>query len=115
MRPLLLPLVLLAAPALADVPVIEAATATRSGDGWTFSVTLRHADDGWDHYADGWSVLAADGTVLGHRELLHPHVDEQPFTRSLSGVAVPEGATGVILRAHDSVHGWGADYGLALR
>jgi hypothetical protein len=52
-------------------------------------------------------VLAPDGTVLGTRVLQHPHVDEQPFTRSLSGVAVPPGLVQVSIRAHDSVHGWG--------
>jgi hypothetical protein len=39
--------------------------------------------------------------------LLHPHETEQPFTRSLGGVEVPEGIDRVILRANDSVHGLG--------
>ena len=34
-------------------------------------------------------------------------VDEQPFTRSLSGVVIPEGVDTVTVEAHDSVHGWG--------
>ena len=72
-----------------------------------FTVTLSHADEGWDHYADRWEVLAPDGTVLGARTLLHPHVHEQPFTRSLDGVAIPEGVDSVTVRAHDSVHGHG--------
>ena len=101
---------LLSGPALADVPVIEGATATRGSDGWTIAATVRHADAGWDHYADGWTVFAPDGTALGHRELLHPHDAEQPFTRSLSGIAIPDGVDRVVLRAHDSVHGWGADF-----
>ena len=72
-----------------------------------FDVTVRHDDSGWDHYADGWDVLAPDGTVLGTRTLYHPHVDEQPFTRSLSGVAVAETISEVTVRAHDSVHAYG--------
>ena len=111
---LLLPLVLLAAPALADRPVIEHVEAMRRDSGWRFDVTVRHADAGWDHHADGWTILTETGTPLAHRELLHPHDDEQPFTRSLSGVAIPEGAERVILRAHDTVHGWSEDYGLTL-
>jgi hypothetical protein len=103
----MLTLLLLPVPALADMPVVEAVEARPGASGWTFSVTVRHADTGWDHYADGWSVLTPDGEELGHRTLHHPHVEEQPFTRSLSGVAVPEGLTEVILRAHDGVHGWG--------
>lgn len=93
--------------AQADQPVVEAVSATQSGDSWSFSVTVRHGDTGWDHYADGWRVELEDGTELGYRKLLHPHVNEQPFTRSLSGVAIDPGTTEVLVRAHDSVHGWG--------
>ncbi len=98
---------LVASPALADHPVVENATAKKSGEAWTFSVTLSHPDTGWDDYADGWEVLAPDGTVLGYRELYHPHVDEQPFTRSLSGVTIPDGMTKVLIRARSNVDGWG--------
>ena len=62
----------------------------------------------------GDDVEAPDGTELGYRKLLHPHVNEQPFTRSLGGVSVPDGMTEVVIRAHDSVHGWGAPYALTL-
>ncbi len=94
--------------AAGEVEVVDA-QATQGGDGsWTFRVTLLHADTGWDHYADAWDVLTPDGEVVGTRVLLHPHVDEQPFTRSLSGVVIPEGITEVIVRGHDSVHGHGA-------
>ena len=93
-------------PLLADSPEVENVTARQSGGDWTFSVTLSHPDTGWDDYADGWRVETADGTVLGTRELLHPHVNEQPFTRSLSGVSVPEGLTQVQIRARDNLGGW---------
>lgn len=83
------------------------ATATKRGDSWTFTVTVEHADTGWDHYADRWDVVAPDGTVLGSRTLLHPHVGEQPFTRSLSGVVIPGDVTQVVIRAHDKVHALG--------
>jgi hypothetical protein len=52
--------------------------ATGSGV-YRFSVTVRHADEGWDHYADRWEVLTSDGTLLATRTLYHPHVNEQPF------------------------------------
>ncbi len=81
------------------------ATATRSGDGtYRFSVTVRHDDAGWEHYANIWHVLAPDGTVLGERVLLHPHDHEQPFTRGLSGVAIPDDISEVTIRAGDLVH-----------
>lgn len=96
-----------AAPAMADEAEIVAADARRSGEGWTFEVTLRHGDTGWDDYADGWEVLTPDGAVIGTRTLYHPHVDEQPFTRSLTGVVLPEGLDHVLIRARTSVEGWG--------
>ena len=94
--------------ALAGEADVVSAEAVRSPDGtWRFTVTVRHGDTGWDHYADAWEVLSPDGSVLGRRELLHPHVTEQPFTRSLSGVVVPEDVDRVTVRARDSVHGYG--------
>lgn len=71
---------------------------------YRFDVTIQHADTGWDHYANKWEVLAPDGSVLGTRVLHHPHVDEQPFTRSLSGVKIPTGIKQVTIRSYDSVH-----------
>ena len=37
----------------------------------------------------------------------HPHVKEQPFTRSLSGIPVPANVDRVVIEAHDSMHGYG--------
>lgn len=68
------------------------------------SVTLAHPDTGWDHYADGWRIETAEGTILGTRELLHPHVTEQPFTRSLTVSDLPDGP--LFIRARCSVDGW---------
>jgi len=86
----------------ADVVGVKA---TRSADAtWSFDVTVSHGDEGWDHYANRWEVLAPDGTVLGTRTLHHPHETEQPFTRSLRGVTVPDGTVSVTIRANDSVH-----------
>lgn len=99
---------LAATPALAGEADVLAVEAVPEGGGaWRFHVTVAHGDTGWDHYADKWEVVAPDGRVLGTRTLLHPHETEQPFTRSLGGVAVPEGVDRVTVRAHDSVHGTG--------
>lgn len=70
----------------------------------TFHVTLKHSDEGWKHYANRWTVLTPEGKELGVRVLYHPHVNEQPFTRSLGGVKIPDGVTEVIIRANDLVH-----------
>ncbi len=71
-----------------------------------FSVTLEHADTGWEHYANQWDVLTLDDKLLGSRVLHHPHVDEQPFTRSLSGVSIPADIKQVKVRASDLKHGY---------
>ncbi len=107
MKHLILLASLLATPLLAEEPTIEAVKATQAGDGtWRFDVTIRHPDTGWEHYADGWRVLDMDGNELGMRVLYHPHVDEQPFTRSLSGVAIPAGTRQVQVQARDLLEGW---------
>ncbi|MBL4768594.1 MAG: hypothetical protein JKY94_12955 [Rhodobacteraceae bacterium] len=95
-----------ALPALADSPIITAASASQSADGWRFDVTLSHPDSGWDHYADGWRLLDMEGNEIGRRVLAHPHVNEQPFTRSLGGVPVPAGTTQVQIEARCFIDGW---------
>lgn len=106
MKYVALSLALTATSVFADAPVIEKITASNSSNGWRFDVTLSHADTGWDDYADGWRVLDMDGKELGLRVLVHPHVNEQPFTRSLSRVVIPDGTTQVQIEARDLVGGW---------
>lgn len=89
--------------------------AVQASDGtWTFHVTIQHRDTGWEDYADGWDVLTPGGTVLKPepdspftRLLLHPHENEQPFTRSQSRIDIPSDVTKVRVRAHDLVDGYG--------
>ncbi|HEY9080086.1 hypothetical protein [Magnetovibrio sp.] len=90
-----------------EADVLDVRAAPAPGGIYRFDVTVRHADEGWDHYADAYDIVAPDGTVLGTRILAHPHVDEQPFTRSLGGVRIPPNVTTVAVRAHDMVHGLG--------
>ncbi len=100
-------MVAFAAPALGQGAQIVDATAASQGEGvWRFDVTVRHDDSGWEDYADAWEVLTTSGEILGKRVLLHPHVNEQPFTRSLGGVKIPAGTSQVVIRAHDNVDGY---------
>lgn len=100
-------MLVLAAAARGGPADVVSAKAACAGGTCDFLVTVRHADEGWKHYADAWQVLAPDGTVLATRVLRHPHVAEQPFTRGLRGVRVPPGVDRVRIRARDSVHGLG--------
>jgi len=90
-----------------EADVVDVTINKSSGDSYSFDVALKHADTGWEHYADSWEVFDDKGNVLGKRVLVHPHVNEQPFTRSLSGVKIPAALTTVTIRAHDSVHKYG--------
>jgi hypothetical protein len=36
---------------------------------YTFHVSVKHGDTGWDHYADKWDIVVHDGMVLGTRTL----------------------------------------------
>jgi hypothetical protein len=89
-----------------DVLQVEIRPGAGAGQ-FDFDVTLRHADTGWDHYANRWEVIGPGGEELARRVLYHPHVNEQPFTRSLSGVRIPGEFTWVRVRGHDLVHGYG--------
>jgi len=73
----------------------------------TFFVTVKHKDTGWKHFANKYEILTLDRKIIATRILHHPHVDEQPFTRSISNVKIPKNIKTVIIRAHDLVHGYG--------
>jgi len=89
-----------------DVLKVDIRPAAEPGH-FDIEVTLRHADSGWDHYANRWEILAPDGRVMATRVLAHPHEHEQPFTRGLSEVRIPTEFTWIRVRGHDLVHGYG--------
>ena len=89
-----------------EADVLEVKIRPLGDNRYVINTTVRHADTGWDHYANAWEVLDEKGAVLGKRVLLHPHVGEQPFTRSHT-VTIPQTVRNITVRAHDSVHGVG--------
>lgn len=88
-----------------EVEIVDVKAHQASNKSWTFAVTLKHDDTGWDHYANEWQVIAPDDKILATRTLYHPHVDEQPFTRNTSGVKIPADITTVRIIARDTIHG----------
>jgi hypothetical protein len=74
---------------------------------WCFDTSVRHHDQGWEHYADGWEVIDLEGNQLGYRLLAHPHDNEQPFTRSQCGIQIPKTITQVAVRAKCNQHDFG--------
>ncbi len=82
--------------------------ATQKSSGtWCFGTSVRHNDQGWEHYANGWEILDLEGNQLGYRELHHPHDNEQPFTRNQCNIKIPTEVTKVIVRAKCNKHGFG--------
>lgn len=90
-----------------EADVVNVQVSKNSETTYTFDVTVSHEDTGWKHFANRWDIIDGKGEILGTRVLHHPHVDEQPFTRSLGGVEIPQNIKTVTIRAHDSVHGYG--------
>ena len=90
-----------------EADVVEVKVNKNSENTYSFIVTVSHKDTGWKHYANKWDIVDKKGTVIGTRVLHHPHVDEQPFSRSLSGVKIPIHIKSITVRAHDSVHKYG--------
>lgn len=91
--------------AAGQVEIVRTQFVLRGGT-WNVSTTLRHGDTGWEHYANAWRVVNKKGDVLGTRTLFHPHVDEQPFTRSQGGITIAKDTHIVFVEAHDKQHGW---------
>lgn len=92
--------------AVADEVEIVMTKFVKESNGWRVDTTLRHDDTGWDNYADAWRIVDEKGKVIGERTLFHPHEDEQPFTRSLNNVIIPDNVKIVYVEAHDKVLGW---------
>ena len=91
--------------ASANTVTIVDVKASQKNEGWTINVTLKHDDVDQKHYADQWRIVDNKGNVLGVRELGHPHKD-QPFTRNLKNVELPDSLKVVYIEAHCKVHGW---------
>jgi hypothetical protein len=89
-----------------EADVIGAKVRRASDGSYNFDVTVKSNDRGWDYYADAFEVLAPDGRLLGRRVLLHPHENEQPFTRELYGVKIPQGIERVLVRARHKPQGY---------
>jgi len=101
-------------PKTGNADVTQVRVVQQPDGSWTFHVTVSHPDTGWEDYADGWDIVTLGGMIINPdpdtpftRLLLHPHVNEQPFTRSQSGIEIPEDVTKVLVRAHDLVDGYG--------
>lgn len=90
-----------------EADVLNVTSSCSESNVCSFNVTIKHDDTGWKHYVNKYEILSPSGAVLGTRVLFHPHVNEQPFTRSISNVQIPKDLTSVVVRAYDLVHEYG--------
>jgi len=90
-----------------EADVIKVEVEKSSNNTYSFSVTILHKDTGWNHYVTKWEIIGENDTIIGTRILHHPDVNEQPFTRSLSGIVIPDHIKAVRIRAYDSIHKYG--------
>lgn len=74
---------------------------------WTVHVTLRHDDEGYDHYVNGWRIVDAKKNVLASQEIYHPHNKKKSFTDNKSNITIPKDAKIIFLEAQAKPHGWG--------
>ena len=88
-----------------EVEIVKVVLTKHTGT-WRADVTLKHADTGWEHYTDAWRLIDEKGNEIGKRTLYHPHVNEQPFTRSLSNIQISNDKKIIFVEAHDLNRGW---------
>jgi len=97
----------------ANEAIVEEVKVTKDKGMYNFSVRILHEDSGWEHYVNRYEILNEKGHLLATRILVHPHENEQPFTRTLNGVVMKD-LKKVYVRAHDSVDGYSKLYEVTL-
>jgi len=87
--------------------VISAKVSSSGKDTYDFDVTVSSPYDSPRRYADAFRVTDKDGTVYGERTLSHDHATEQPFTRDLYSVKIPNTVRVVVIQSRDLRYGYG--------
>lgn len=87
--------------------VVHVKVHARGDNRFDFDATISSPYDTPQRYADAFRVMRADGVVYGERTLFHDHAGEQPFTRDLYGVIIPQGIKAVVVQARDQKYGYG--------
>lgn len=82
-----------------EADVIKAIIKKNADGTYRIDATVKSRDRGWDYYADRIEAVTRDGKILGTRILVHPHEDEQPFTRELDQLKIPTGVKEIVVRA----------------
>ena len=87
--------------------VVDVQVRPQGPESFDLSVTVSSPYDTAERYADGWRVVAPDGSTLAEHVLGHDHASEQPFTRTQADVSIPAGVDRVTVEARDTANGYG--------
>ncbi|CAM4337036.1 hypothetical protein [Zobellia nedashkovskayae] len=97
-----------AASFLSDKAGVIGVTISGKENSYTFDTTVQSPDTGCDQYADWWEVIDLKGNLIYRRILTHSHVDEQPFSRSGTGIPLEKNAQ-VYIRVHINSLGYASE------
>lgn len=100
--------------ALAGPAEVVDAHAVDTGPGWRVTIVVLHTDTGWGDFVDGWRIAGPDGSLYAQQTIRHPRRDAGRVTHMIEDVRIPESVAVVVIGAHTSDHGWGADFPLTL-
>ena len=90
-----------------ECPDVIRVDITRDADGThTIAATVSSPYETVDHFVNAITVQAPAGEELARLDLVEAHVDQQPFTETLTGVEIEPSMTEVVVRGHDSINGW---------
>jgi len=89
-------------PPAADIVAVEV---TGSAGAYDFTVVIASDDTGCDLYVDWWEIVEVSGTLVQREVQAGPHIDDQPFTDTATGVDVADDAL-LLVRAHLSSEGY---------
>lgn len=91
-----------------DYAQIEDVKAVQSKDKtWCFEVQIKHNDQGWNHYANGWQVYDLEGDIISGIIIGHPHDKKQPFIRRHCNIKIKPDVPKVVVKTRCNVHGFG--------
>lgn len=88
-------------------PDVIAAELEADDGTYRLAVTISSPYDSAERYASGWRVIDPAGETLAEHRLAHDHADEQPFTRTQTGLEIPGNIEQVTIEGRDLTNGYG--------
>ncbi|MFO8156495.1 MAG: hypothetical protein ACQERR_06880 [Pseudomonadota bacterium] len=98
---------LLPTTASAGKPEVTWVELNREARHWRITVTLSHSDTDDYHFLDRWHVHSPDHQVFGEERFHTPRVQAPERISTLRDVRIPRDVDTLLIRARDSLHGWG--------